>query len=640
MESFERQRINPDKKKEVLLARWWGKIVPEVFRMGGQLRQSPRLLGLAMLVGVVAGLGGIAFYLATRIVEHYVLGVVAGYWPEPHPGGEGGLSWLTGPHTQLQLPWLIAIPTIGGILSGVLVFWLAPEAKGHGTDAAIAAYHMKGGEIRARVPVVKMVASTITLGTGGSGGREGPIAQIGAGFGSGLARMLRLRPAERRILMAAGMGAGIGAVFRAPLAGTLFAAEVLYRSPEFEPEVIIPAGIASVVSYCTFSSVLGWRPLFTIPELSFSNPWQLGPYLILALWMAGLAAVYVRIFYGCERFFDSLQLPRVLRPALGGLLTGLVAVGLFQIASFFGSERPDQILAVLGFGYSAVQDALLHDGGVSALMLLAIALGKILTTSLTIGSGGSGGVFGPSMVIGGCAGGALGMWFHQLWPDLVHHPASFVVVGMAGFFSAAAKTPFSTLIIVSEMTGGYKLLLPALWVCTISYVLSGRKSLYASQVENRARSPAHQGELLQEILAEVQVGSCFRPGRRPIVLQPQDSLESILAHVHHKPTPVLPVLDSEERLLGVVALEEVVLAAQTPALRPLVVAEDLMRTDLVPLTPEDTLDVALERLVASDLGALPVVENHQSRRFLGLIHRSEVIRAYLQRLPRWSPTGG
>ncbi|HOM17617.1 MAG TPA: chloride channel protein [Thermoguttaceae bacterium] len=615
----------------------WAKLVPEVFRIGGRVRQPARLLALAMLVGVVAGVGGIAFYLATRIMEHYALGVVAGYWPEPRPGGEGGLSWLEGPRTPLHLSWLLLVPTLGGLVSGALVFWLAPEAKGHGTDAAIAAYHSRGGEIRPRVPLVKMAASTITLGTGGSGGREGPIAQIGAGFGSVLAQMLRLRTRERRILMAAGMGAGIGAVFRAPLAGTLFAAEVLYQAPEFEPEVIIPAGIASVVSYCTFSSVLGWRPLFTIPELSFSNPWQLGPYLILALFTAALASLYVRTFYGCERFFDSMQrVPRAFRPAMGALLTGLVAVGLFKIAQAFGYACPEQTLAVLGFGYSAVQDALLHDGGAGATVLLAIALGKILTTSLTIGSGGSGGVFGPSMVIGGCAGGALGIWFHQLWPDLVPHPASFVVVGMAGFFSAAAKTPFSTLIIVSEMTGGYRLLLPALWVCTISYVLSGRKSLYASQVESRARSPAHQGELLQEILAEVRVGSCFRPARRPIAIRPQEPLEMILQHVHRKPTPILPVLEAEDRLVGVVALEEVVLAAQTPALRPLVVAEDLMRTDIEPLIPEDTLDVALERLVASDLGALPVVENLLSRRFLGIIHRSEIIRAYLQRLPRWA----
>ncbi len=196
---------------------------PEILRLGShRIRGQVRLLGLAALVGIVAGLGGITFYIATRVVEHYALGVWAGYYAQPHPGGEPSFPWLTVVPHPLH-PWLLLlIPALGSIASGVLVFTLAPEAEGHGTDAVIAAYHYQQGQIRPRVPLVKIVASAVTLGTGGSGGREGPIAQIGAGFGSLLANLLRLRPAERRILTAA----GIGAIFRAPLAGTMFAAEV------------------------------------------------------------------------------------------------------------------------------------------------------------------------------------------------------------------------------------------------------------------------------------------------------------------------------------------------------------------------------------------------------------------------------
>ena len=285
---------------------------------------------------------------------------------------------------------------------------MAPEAEGHGTDSAIAAYHYHQGQIRPRVPLVKIVASALTLGTGGSGGREGPIAQIGAGFGSLLANLLRLRPAERRVLMAAGMGSGIGAIFRAPLAGTMFAAEVMYFSPEFEPEVIIPTGIASVISYCIFGMYSGWQPLFNIPDLTFTNPWQLGPYLLLALFMVLLAMLYTRTFYGCKRLFERLPILPHFRPAIGALLTGLVAVLLYVFASYALKGPPQQVLAVLAFGYSAIQDAVMQDTHVGALVLLLIALGKIATTGLTIGSGGSGGVFGPSMVIGGCGGGALG----------------------------------------------------------------------------------------------------------------------------------------------------------------------------------------------------------------------------------------
>jgi CIC family chloride channel protein len=603
---------------------------PELLRLGSKrIRGQARLLGFAPLVGSVAGVGGIAFYIATRVVEHYVLGVGAGYYPQPHPGGESALPWLTVVAHPLHLWLLVLIPTLGGLLSGLLVFTLAPEAEGHGTDAVIAAYHHQQGLIRPRVPLVKMVASVITLGTGGSGGREGPIAQIGAGFGSLLANLMRLRPIDRRILMAAGMGAGIAAVFRAPLAGTIFAAEVLYRSPEFEPEVIIPAGIASVVSYTVFGMVTGWEPLFTIPtpDIRFHNPWELGPYLLLALAMALLALLYTRCFYGCKRIFDRLPILPHFRPALGALLTGLVAVGLYFLAG-----RQERVLAVLAFGYSAIQQALTKDINVSVLLLLTIALGKILTTSLTISSGGSGGVFGPSMVIGGCGGGALGLAFHQLWPHLVPHPASFVIVGMAGFFAAAAKTPFSTLIIVSEMTGGYDLLLPSLWVCTLSFILSDEQSIYSSQVESRSRSPAHQGAYVREVLAGVQLRTFLSPQQATEVLHPEDSLEVVVDRLDSAAYATLPVADAEGRLLGVVSLEEVHYASTEPALRALILVADLMRTDVRPLTPDDTLDRALELFIENDLMALPVVDDLKQRRLIGMVRRHEVASAYVRRV--------
>ncbi|GBD36123.1 H(+)/Cl(-) exchange transporter ClcA [bacterium HR36] len=275
--------------------RWFPEFV-ELSRR--RLRPQARVLGLALVVGVVAGLAAIVFYAACQTVFHFALGIGAGYHPPP-PGGEPPL--FADPENALH-PWLLlVIPTLGGIVSGWLVFRFAPEAEGHGTDAAIAAYHQRQGLIRPRVPLVKILASAITLGTGGSGGREGPIALIGAGFGSTLGRIFRLAPAERRILLAAGMGAGVAAIFRAPLAGALFAAEVLYRSPDFESEVIIPAGLASVLAYCTFGLVFGWSPLFSLPPqllqvLTFDQPWHLLSYTILALFLAVLAMFYTRTF--------------------------------------------------------------------------------------------------------------------------------------------------------------------------------------------------------------------------------------------------------------------------------------------------------------------------------------------------------
>ena len=453
--------MNPRTPRVVSLSGILGWI-PQIVKLSqNRFRAQIRLLGLAALVGIVAGLGAIVFYVATRVVEHYALGVLAGYYPEPRPGGEAAMSWLP-VVAHPFFPWLLLlIPAVGGLVSGVLVFTFAPEAEGHGTDSVIAAYHYRQGQIRPRVPLVKIIASSITLGTGGSGGREGPIAQIGAGFGSLLGNLLRLRPAERRVLMAAGMGAGIGAIFRAPLAGTIFAGGSALRLHGVRARGHHSGGDRQR------HFLLRLRHVFRLgaavhdpPDLTFTNPLRLGPYLLLALFMALLAALYTHTFYGCKRWFDRLPIRKHFRPAIGAFLTGLVAFALYFL---LGGNK--QVLAVLAFGYSAIQNAMTQDANVTAGILLAIALGKILTTGLTIGSGGSGGVFGPSMVIGGCGGGALGVVLHHLWPWLVPHPASFVIVGMAGFFAAAAKTPFSTLIIVSEMTGGYHLLLPSLWVC-------------------------------------------------------------------------------------------------------------------------------------------------------------------------------
>jgi CIC family chloride channel protein len=491
----------------------------------------------------------------------------------------------------------------------------------------IESYHRKQGAIRARVPLIKILASAITLGTGGSGGREGPIAQIGAGFGSFLGGILGLSPSERRILVAAGMGAGIAAIFRAPLAGALFAAEVLYWSPAFEAEVILPAGLASVVAYSVFGSFFGWQTLFAMPDLTFDNAWQLGPYFLLVVVIVFLASLYVRTFYATTRAFHGLAIPRIAKPCVGALLTAVVGIAIYYL---FG-KNPDA-LAVLSYGYQAIQQALEDGSQQTAAMLFAIALGKIVTTSLTIGSGGSGGVFGPSMVIGGCAGGAIGLLFHQWWPDLTPHPASFVVVGMAGFFAAAAKTPFSTVIIVSEMTGGYHLLLPALWVCVLAFMLSDSRSLYTAQVENRWQSPAHRGSYLRNLLAGMEVNQLLSQSNSSLKLRASDSLHAVLHSFEETRYTLLPVVGEGGELLGVVSVEDAFLAARSPVLDHLVVTEDLMRNDVTPLVLADTIDRALERFVEHDVLELPVIETSATPRFVGMVRRFDVTNVYIQQL--------
>lgn len=597
-----------------------------------RLRPQARLLALSLLVGVIAGLGAILFYAASQTVFHFTMASLAHYLPS-EPGGERPLfGEAAGP----LHPWmLVVIPMVGGLISGLVVYSFAPEAEGHGTDAAIAAYHHGQGHIRPRVPLVKLIASAVTLGTGGSGGREGPIAQIGAGFGSWLGKVFRLLPAQRRILMAAGMGAGIAAIFRAPLAGALFAAEVLYRSPDFESEVIIPAGLSSVVAYCTFAAVFGWSPLFSIAPnvlgmLNFTQPLHLLSYTLLALIMVVLAMFYTRSFYGLTALFHHLPLRPHFKPAIGALLTGILGLALYYLLG-----RETRVLAVMGVGYGMLQDALVvspvAEGSLFvALILVCIAIGKIVTTGLTIGSGGSGGVFGPSMVIGGCAGGALGIILHRIWPGLVPHPASFVIVGMAGFFAAAAKTPFSTLVIVSEMTGNYNLLLPTLWVCALAFLLSDEQSIYSSQVESRSRSPAHQGDYVRDVLAGIVIDQFLRPRDQVPVLHPQDPLDVIIDRLSNSSCSSLPVTDKDDCYLGMISIDQVHLASCLPNVQSLVDASDLMRLDVTPLHPGDRLDWALELFVESNLLELPVVENKPERRVLGIVTRTDVSSTYLR----------
>lgn len=610
--------------------RWF----PEFLELGSRrLRPQVRVLGLSLIVGLISGLGAIVFFAACQVVSRYSLDAIAGYQPA-EPGGE---QPLFGASTTPLTPWLlILVPAVGGLLSGLIVYRLAPEAEGHGTDAAIAAYHYHQGTIRPRVPLVKIVASAITLGTGGSGGREGPIAQIGAGFGSFLGGVLRLRPAERRILLAAGMGAGIAAIFRAPLAGALFAAEVLYRSPDFESEVIIPAALASVIAYCTFGAVYGWAPLFSLsPDvmlvLTFENPLHLIPYTLLALFLVVLAMVYTRSFYGTTYLFHKLPMPQSLKPAIGAGLSGLLGVGLFLL---FGEN--EQLLSVLSFGYGVLQQAMtapVDQPPTQAMgwILLAIALGKIATTSLTIGSGGSGGVFGPSMVIGGCGGGALGTLLHHAWPAAAPNPATFVIIGMAGFFAAAAKTPFSTLVMVSELTGNYNLLLPTLWVCALAFLLSDDQSIYSAQLESRSRSPAHQSEFVRGILSGITVEQFLTPGRPTLALHANDSLEAVLSRFGDSGRTILPVVADDNSYLGVIRLEEAYLALQLPSLGAVALATDLVRNDVLPLRPADSINYAMEQFAANDVLELPVVDAAEQR-LVGIVSRAEIAGAYLRRM--------
>ncbi|WP_438616447.1 chloride channel protein [Oceanidesulfovibrio indonesiensis] len=533
---------------------------------------------------------------------------IAGYRP-PAPAGEQPL--LPHTHTEFNRWILLILPAAGGLVSGFIVYTWAPEAEGHGTDGAIDAYHNKGGIIRGRVPIVKTIASAITLTTGGSGGREGPIAQIGAGFGSFLATRLRLSERERRIMLAAGMGAGVGAIFRAPLAGALFAAEVLYSEADFESEVLIPAGIASVVGYCVFCLVFGWGSLFQAPDFRFDNPLELGPYLVLAMVLVVGGFIYVKCFYGVHGIFKKIPIKNHFKPAIGGLLTGMV-----------GFYLPE----TLSFGYGIVQSGL--EGSAPLLLLLGVAAGKIATTSFTIGSGGSGGVFGPSVVIGGALGGAVGTVFHDLFPRLVTHPGAFVLVGMAGFFTAVSSTPVSTIIFVSEMTNSYHLLLPSLMVCFLCHMLSKNFSIYEEQVPDKFESPAHAGELFVDVLQQYKVRD-MQDQMRSVRTVPEHMAfsrfkELISATEQH----YFPTVDEEGRLSGIFSLNDVRCILFEPQLEELVRVKDIANPNIITTTPLEDLNTVFKKFTVKNIDMIPVVQDDDKTRLLGMLGRREVIAFY------------
>ena len=387
--------------------------------------------------------------------------------------------------------------TLGGLLSGILVYTFAPEAEGHGTDAAVEAFHFKNGKIRPIVPFIKAIASAITIGSGGAAGREGPTAQISVGVGSILADVLRQPDEERRILVLAGMAAGLAAIFRSPLGMAIFAVEILYSGMAFETEALIYTVIASVVAYAVNGLFVGWSPIFLFPQaVHFTRPTELLGYAVLGILAGIVGAIEPPIFYGIRDLFRSLRIPNHVKPAIGGFLLGLLAL-IFP--------------EVISTGYGWIQKAM--TGNYVGWSLILLALVKIVAMSLTISSGGSGGVFGPNVYIGGMLGAWVAYAGDQLLPGIALNASAFAVVGMAAVFAGTARVPIATLVMVSEMTGGYGLIVPSMLATTIAFVVERAVSagfkyprLYEAQVEQRPDSPTHHASIIQAAFSVLERG--------------------------------------------------------------------------------------------------------------------------------------
>jgi CIC family chloride channel protein len=561
-------------------------------------------LVISILIGIVAGLGAILLYSAIKWVTWALLGFVAGYTP-PVAGGEGVTTI-----TAAARPWLIpVVTTLGGLICGVLVYGLAPEAEGHGTDSAIDAFHNKQGFIRRRVPLVKLVASAITIGSGGSAGREGPVAQIGAGFGSFISDVFHLNVADRRIAVAAGIGAGIGSIFKAPLGGAMLSVEVLYRR-DFEFDALLPSFMASLVGYSVFATWHGWTPIFTIPSAPvFNRPQELLGYMILGVACGLFGTLYGRSFYWIRDKFRGFNIPNYVKPAIGGLGVGIIGVFLPE---------------VLGAGYGWAQVAINGDFiALSLPIMIGVVFGKILATGLTVGSGGSGGVFAPGLVIGSMVGGSLWLMLHRFTAIIPANPASFVLVGMMALFGGIAKAPLAVMIMVSEMSGSYALLAPCMVAVVIAYFLTGSSHIYEKQVETRADSPAHRAELSTPLLKRFKV--IERMKTRIISTSPSSSLAEVVSLMRTKKIDAVPVLE-HKKLVGIVATLDL---AQIPEDRwDKMKVRDIMIKKLIVGYPSETLYEALAKMTKSNISHLPVVDIRNPQKLIGIITINDITLAY------------
>jgi len=559
------------------------------------------------LIGVVSGLGASAFFFLLQWGKFFVMDFLAGY-PQVNPAGEQ-IVFLTA-HTPFRSWLFFLIPSLGGLLSGLIVYSFAPEAEGHGTDAMIDAFHNKDGKIRTRVPYIKSIASIITLATGGSAGREGPIAQIGAGFGSWLGRILHLDIKQIRILLLAGTAGGLGAIFRAPLGAAIVSTEIVYRE-DFESNGIIPAVISSVVAYTIFSLFFGYSPIFETPTFTFSNPIELIIYAFLAIACAYVGIFYVRFFYGTrDYFFNKIPIKPHFKPAIGGLFVGII--GLF-------------VPQALGGGYGYIQLAIL--GKLSIGLMIGIILFKILSTSFTISSGGSGGVFGPSIFIGAMIGGVIGGLGQKLFPEVVINPGAFVLVGMAGFFAGVAHAPIGSLLMVCEMTGNYGLLAPLMLVSAISILLNRRVSLYEKQEKNRFASKAHADEMRVNILSEIPVEDVYEKDKKLVKLKEYMTFSELRKVITETNLDYFPVVDDDNRLKGILSLRDLRTVLFEDSLKDLVVVGELAASP-VSVSIDEDLYSALLKFIHSGFGQLPVVDSVDSDKILGLLQHQDVIEAY------------
>jgi CIC family chloride channel protein len=559
------------------------------------MAESANLLVCSGFVGLAAGLGAVGFIYLLRTSSWLFLDGLKGWL-----GIGGGLSLL----------FLPLIPALGGLLVAPLIMMFPAEAKGLGVPEVIECSALRGGNIRPRTIILRALAGAISIGSGGSAGREGPIVQIGAAVGSTVGQVLRWSGARLRLLVGCGTAAGIAATFNAPLAGMIFSMEIILG--EFSLRVFSPILVAAVVATIVSRAILGSAPAFSVPSYSLVNFWELAIYLVLGLFCGVTARGFVRLLYTSKDWFEDsmLRVPRMLKPALGGLLVGCAAV-------FFPH--------VLGNGYPTVASAL--EGKLPLYLMALLLFFKMGATASTLGSGGSGGVIAPSLFMGAMLGGSVGSVVHSILPAWTAPKGVYALVGMGAVLAAAAHAPLTSILLIFELTDGYSIMVPVALACLVATAVARRMdadSVYTWKLTRRgvAISGGWEVSLLGSIFVRdvmdprpeaVPQGMNYREVRR--------LLDQTMALDHF-------VVDEEGRLVGLLGLKEFGAFKFEPELRDTVLAKDLASVSPVTLLPSDTLQSALEVFDSSDRDELPVVADHKSQKLVGTLRRQDLLRAY------------
>jgi len=548
---------------------------------------------LAVIVGLAGGFGAIGFRYLIDFVQ------TIGY------GSKGNLIDIV--HA---LPWThkIWIPAAGGLVVGPLVYFLAREAKGHGVPEVMEAVALKNGVIRKRIVLIKSLVSAICIGTGGSVGREGPIVQIGSAVGSTLGQLLRVSVDRMRILVGCGAAAGIAATFNAPIAGSMFALEIILG--DFALATFSPIVISAVVATAISRHFLGDVPAFIVPGYELVSVWELPIYVLLGFFCAVVAVSFTKGLYKIEDLFDAIKFPEYLKAVFGGLILGVIALYFPHI---------------LGVGYGGIDLALAQKLTWWFMLLLVIC--KILATSITIGSGGSGGIFAPSLFLGAMAGGFFGSIAHGVFPEVIASPGAYSIVGMGAVVAGTTHGPLSAILILFEMTGDYKIILPLMIACIISTLTSGqflKDSIYTLKLGRRGVNIRAGKEV--NVLRSIPVKDVMNP--KPETIPESLNLGKIAEQITKSKYNSFPVVNGKGHLSGILSFMDYRDAAFDENLKDLVVARDLATPDVITVSYDDNLYDALEKITKEDFSLLPVVSPDDPSHLVGILTRRDIIGAY------------